>query len=647
MCGIFGQYALTGADRDLAERMGARLRHRGPDGIGIHADGRIAFGAGRLAIIDLPAPAGVIFNEDRSAGVAFNGEIYNFRDLRAELERAGHHFATHTDTEVIIHGYEQWGDAVVDHLRGMFAFAIWDARRDRLLLARDRLGEKPLYFTTASDGSFLFASEIKALFAHPGVRRAVNEDGIQPFLILGYVPPPGTLFAGIEKLAPGERLIVEGEAPPRREVYWQPVMDFSAAPPSYDEAVRQVRAAVWEAVEMQMMADVPIGTFLSGGVDSTAVTAIMQKLSGQPVNTFTVGFDMPPGSPEDAKFNVDLRHAEQVAAAFGTRHHAIRIRADESLVDLLPRLIYSMDEPINVPTIIQTASVAALARQHGVPVLLNGEASDELFMGYSHYRLDRLLDRYLRVPHLLRRSVLTPVMERLPGARFEDVRTLAAKSRVTDPAARYLEWLRVLDARKTFTLLRRGPSYEWTLRRLRPLLEEPTTRHFADRIAFASLKLVVAENHNMRVDKMAMAFSVEARAPLQDYRLAELALRLPLPYKLREGDVKRVFKDAMRDLIPDFVLARPKWGFNPPASDWLRTCLRPLLDRWLSREYVNSVRIFDPAAVAAVVNAHVVEHRYELFPVWSSLIFHLWHAICIDESLQADAPLSPDDLHPR
>ncbi|MCS7071009.1 MAG: asparagine synthase (glutamine-hydrolyzing), partial [Anaerolinea sp.] len=402
MCGIFGQYMLAGADRALVEGMGALLRHRGPDGFGIHVDGPIAFGATRLAIIDLGAPAGVIFNEDGSAGVAFNGEIYNHRTLRAELERAGHVFTTRTDTEVIIHGYETWGDAVVERLRGMFGFAIWDARRGRLLLARDRLGEKPLYFTTANDGSFLFASEIKALFAHPGVRRAVDEDGIQPFLILGYVPPPGTLFAGIEKLAPGERLIIEGAAPPRREVYWRPVMDVSAPPP-YSDAVQQVRAAVWEAVEMQMMADVPIGVFLSGGIDSTSVAAIMQRLAGQPINTFTVGFDMPPGSPEDVKFNVDLRYAGRVAAALSTNHHEIRLRADESLVDLLPRLIYALDEPINVPTIVQTAYVAALARRNRVPVLLNGEAGDELFLGYNHYRLDRLLDRYLRLPGLLRR----------------------------------------------------------------------------------------------------------------------------------------------------------------------------------------------------------------------------------------------------
>jgi len=644
MCGIFGHYAPTGADRALVAQMGARLAHRGPDGSGLHVDNRIAFGAGRLAIIDLPAPAGILFNEDGRCAVAFNGEIYNYRALRTTLERAGHVFRTQTDTEVLVHGYEMWGDDLVAQLRGMFAFAIWDSARQRLLIARDRLGEKPLYFTTAPDGSFLFASEIKALFAHPGVRPAVDEDGLQPFLVLGYVPPPGTLFRGIEKLAAGERLIVEGERPPRREAYWTPIMN-AAVPPSYDEAVQQVRAAVEEAVAMQMMADVPIGAFLSGGVDSTAVAALMREQSTRPINTFTVGFDEPPGSKADRKFNVDLRYAAEVARQFGTQHHEIRVRADASLAALLPRLVYHMDEPINVPTIVQTAYVAALARRHGVPVLLNGEAGDELFLGYRHYALDRALQRYLTIPKLLRRTVVTPLLERLPGDRFVGARKLAAKSRVTDPAARYLEWLRVLDATQTFALLRRGPSYEWLLRRLRPLLQQPTTRHFADRIAYTSLRWVVSENHNMRVDKMAMALSVETRAPLEDYKLAELALRLPLAYKLRKGDQKRVFKDALGDRIPAAVLTRPKWGFNPPASDWLRGPLTPLIDRWLSREYVTSTRYFNPDGVRAAVDAHRAG-EYHLFPVWSSLLFHLWHAIHIDGALSASAALTPTDFYP-
>lgn len=644
MCGIFGQYALAGADPDLVLRMGRILAHRGPDGMGTHTDGRIAFGAGRLAIIDLPAPAGILFNEDGRIGVAFNGEIYNHQELRAQLEAEGHRFATRTDTEVLVHAYETWGDDLVLHLRGMFGFALWDARRQRLLIARDRLGEKPVYFTTTTDGSFLFASEIKALFAHTGVRRAVDHDAIQPFLVLGYVPPPGTLFAGIEKLAPGERLIVEGAAPPRREIYWQPVMQAADFPP-YEEAVVQVRDAVRAAVESAMIADVPIGTFLSGGVDSSAVAALMRERTTEPVNTFTVGFEAEPGSRADEKFNVDLRYAADVARQFGTRHHEIRIRDDAALGELLPRLVYHMDEPVNVPTIVQTAYVAALARRHGVRVLLNGEGADELFMGYSHFALDRMLARYQIIPGLLRRRVVTPLLERLPGDRFADVRKLAAKSRITDPAARYLEWLRVLDAKQTFGLLRRGPSYEWTLRRLRPMLAHPVTRHFADRIAYTSMKYVIGENHNMRVDKMAMALSVEARAPLEDHRLAELALRLPMHYKLRGGEPKRIFKDAVRPFVPAEVITRPKWGFNPPASDWLRNGLRPLAERWLSREYVNDVRIFNADAVTAALRGHLAG-EYHLFPVWSSLIFHLWHAVHIDGAIPVPAALTPEDFYP-
>jgi asparagine synthase (glutamine-hydrolysing) len=642
MCGIFGHYAPNGADAALVERMAFSLSHRGPDGWGAHCDGAFAFGAGRLAIIDLSAPAGPIFNEDRRVAVAFNGEIYNYQPLRAELERAGHHFATHTDTEVIVHGYEQWGVGVIERLRGMFGICIWDAARERYVLARDRIGEKPLYYARVGD-AFIFASEVKALFAHPRLRRAVNADALPHFLITGYVPPPQTLFAGIEKLAPGERLILE-RGIPHKETYWQP----RYAPTtrlSYDEAVQQVRAKLTECVEMQMMSDVPIGAFLSGGVDSTAVAALMQRASSQPINTFTVGFDMPPGSDADRKFNVDARYAAQAAQHIGAQHHEIRLRADESLAELLPHLVYALDEPVQMATFVQTAYVAALARVNGVPVLLNGEAGDELFLGYGHYRADQVLARYLALPRLLRETVLTPLLERLP---LESARKLAHKSRHTDPAARYLEWSRILahdrlPALMTDTALA-ARSVEIVHPDLRAQLAVPHTEYFTDRIAYANLRRVVAENYNMRVDKMSMAMSIETRAPFEDHELVDLAFSLPLAYKLRGGDFKRVLKDAIRDLVPESILSRPKWGFNPPQSEWLRTCLRPLVEQVLAPERVRAVGYFQPDAVQRVVHAHIVERKYEVWAVWSLLVFHLWHALYIDQSLTLDHTLTAKDI---
>lgn len=641
MCGIFGQYNPLGADRALIERMALRLAHRGPDGYGTYHNGAaLAFGAGRLAIIDLAAGVQPIFNENRNVAVVFNGEIYNYKTLRAELERAGHVFATHTDTEVIVHGYEQWGIAVLEHLRGMFGLGIWDEAQQQLLVARDRLGEKPVYYAALDGGEFLFASEAKALFEHIGLRAAVNREVLPAYLLLGYVPPPHTLFAGIEKLAPGEYLIANRDGI-RKALYWQPVMDASGAP-DYADAVEQVRAALLETVEMQMMSDVPIGAFLSGGVDSTGIVALMQRLSSQPVQTFTVGFDAPPGSPADLKFNVDRRYAAAAAKALGTEHHEIMLRADDSLRALLPHLVYSMDEPVSMPTIVQTAYVAALARLNGVPVLLSGEAGDELFLGYNHYRMDQQLGRYLSIPPLLRQGVITPLLERLPSER---ARKLAHKSRQTDPAARYLEWLRRMEPARTGDLLAQDVSGEPLAQGLRRVLAEPRSPHFADRIAYADLRVALAENMNMRVDKMSMAMSVESRAPLQDYKLVELALRLPLSYKLRRGDFKTIFKDALGTSIPEDILKRPKWGFNPPASDWMRTILRPLVEQTLTKERVAEAGVFRPEAVAGLIQAHIVERKYEMWPLWTALVFHLWHGLYIDGSLTLDHTLSAQDLY--
>ncbi|MDX2139544.1 MAG: asparagine synthase (glutamine-hydrolyzing) [Chloroflexota bacterium] len=642
MCGIFGHYAPDGADAALVERMAHILSHRGPDGWGAHCEGAFAFGAGRLAIIDLSAPAGPIFNEDRRVAVAFNGEIYNYKPLRVELERAGHHFATHTDTEVIVHGYEQWGVGVIERLRGMFGICIWDAARERYVLARDRIGEKPLYYAQVADG-FIFASEAKALFAHPALRRAVNTEALPHFLVTGYVPPPQTLFAGIHKLAPGERLVLE-RGVLHTDTYWQPRYAPTSTL-SYDEAVRQVRAKLTECVEMQMMSDVPIGAFLSGGVDSTAVAALMQRASRQPINTFTVGFDMLPGSDADRKFNVDARYAAQAAQHIGARHREIRLRADESLAELLPHLVYAQDEPAQVATFVQTAYVAALARVNGVPVLLNGEAGDELFLGYQHYRADQTLARYLALPRVLRESMLTPLLERLS---MDSARKLAQKSRHSDPAARYLEWSRILAHDRLPDLLMDGGlvarSVDIVHPDLRAQLAVPQTPHFADRIAYANLRRVVAENYNMRVDKMSMAMSIETRAPFEDYEMVDLAFSLPLSYKLRGGDSKRLLKDAIRDLVPASILSRPKWGFNPPQSEWLRTCLRPLVEQVLAPERVRAADCFQPDAVQRVVHAHIVERKYEVWAVWSLLVFHLWHALYIDESLTLDHRLTAGDI---
>jgi asparagine synthase (glutamine-hydrolysing) len=522
----------------------------------------------------------------------------------------------------------------------MFAIGIWDASSQRLLLARDRLGEKPLYYTLVGD-EFLFASEIKALFEADNVPRCVDPEALPLYLSLGYTPPPRTMFAGICKLAPGELLIVDRSSVEQRR-YWRPAMNTRGSAWSYDAAVKRVRDAVTEAVESRLMSDVPLGAFLSGGVDSTAVVAIMARLTNQPVRTFTVGF-----RKHGNKFNVDDQFAALAAERLKTEHHRIQIREDDNLAVLLPHLIYSMDEPIAQSAIIQTVHVAALARQHGVPVLLSGDGGDELFAGYTTYRLDRILSRYLQIPGLLRKAVLTPLLERAPK-RFDDARKLAAKSRITDPVQRYLIWMNVIDPARLPALLANG-NHDAAVNDLlggvlHPLVDAPHTLEFTDRIAFTSLCLWLAEDSNMRVDKMSMAMSIEARAPLEDHGLVELAFSLPLSFKLRGGTFKAVFKDAFRDLIPPEIVNRPKWGFFPPVSNWLRGIFRPLVDRFLSPDYVAAVGCFDPDSVARIVALHMSKRSYEMQAVWSLLVFHMWHALFIDRSLTLDTTLTPADL---
>jgi asparagine synthase (glutamine-hydrolysing) len=648
VCGIYGLFSSRGAaDPLLIERMARVLAHRGPDGYGVYHHGPLAFGAGRLAIIDLSAPAGPIFNEDHSVAVVYNGEIYNHRLLRSELEALGHRFATGTDTEVIVHGYEQWGDGVLERLRGMFALCLWDEPHERLLLARDRLGEKPLYYAQVGD-EFLFASEIKGLLEHPGLARVVDADALLTFLVLGYIAPPRTMFEGIHKLAPGERLIVDRSGQ-RHERYWQPVMDTWQAPggANYDKMVRQVRDLLVQSVEMRMMSDVPLGVFLSGGVDSTAIAAIVSRALDRPVQSFTVSFDMPPGSGSDRKFNVDARYAELASRSLKTEHHAITIGWDESLRALFPHLVYAMDEPLAQPAIVQTAYVSALARLSGVPVLLSGDGSDELFAGSPSCGADRVLERYLRIPGLLRQRILTPLLERMP-ARFDRVRKLAHKSRDTEPARRYLHWERRLELESLPGLMSdptlADQSFLMVRRILHPVLDAPRSPHFADRIAFTTLNLWLAEDSNMRVDKMGMAMSIEARAPFEDHHLVDLALHTPLQYKLRNGDFKVVLKDAVRDFVPPEILARPKWGFFPPCSEWLRTVLRPLVDEHLSPDRVEAAGFFQPAAVSQVIDNHMSKRSYELWPLWTLLVFHLWYALYIDRSLTLDHTLTPEEL---
>lgn len=615
MCGICGVFHHQPVEAGIITDMTTAMIHRGPDGDGYLWDNNVALGFRRLAIIDLVTGDQPIYNEDRRIAVVFNGEIYNFRDLRSELMSHGHIFQTETDTEVLVHGYEQWGVDVLHRLRGMFAFAIWDSTERQLFLARDRMGQKPLYYAQASDG-FWFASEIKALTTH--LPATLNRKVVPEYLAFGYVLPPYTLFNDIYKLAPGHYLLVKNGAVSETVTYWMP--QLTPQPHAND-----LRTQIDTAVQLRLMGDVPYGAFLSGGIDSSTIAARMMAVTQSPVQTFTVGFDYEKNSSGDQKFNVDLHAARQVAKAINCNHHELIIRHESPLAELLRQLVYALDEPIADPAIIQTAFVTALARHSGVPILLGGDAADELYAGYAFFAQDQRVQRYGKaIPHIVRQHVIN----HLPlGGRL---RKLNAKSLLRSPIERFLSW-EAPHPLDTLPELLVGWQPELLNHRLkganRILREHVASRWMADYVGYARLRFWLAENNNMRMDKIAMWMSVEARAPFQDHLLVENALQIPLESKLPS---KAILRQAVKGWIPDFVLDRPKWGFTPPASDWLRTVLRPLIDTYITVERSEALGL-NHTRVQDLVNQHMQREGYYLHQLWSLLLLHMWHAVYIED----------------
>lgn len=636
MCGICGIFNHHGApvEPTLLKRMTDAIAHRGPDGEGYFCDAHLGLGFRRLAIIDLNTGDQPIYSENRRIVTVYNGEIYNYRLLREELTAAGHIFATQTDTEVLVHGYEEWGVELVHKLRGMYAFALWDTEKRRLLLVRDRTGQKPLYYAQWGD-TFIFASEIKAILTHPAARRALNREALPEYLALGYMLPPRTMYENIYKLAPGSFLLLEPDKPPVITEYWRPTLQPDNSY-SRQENAERIRAKLLETVASHMMSDVPLGTFLSGGVDSTTITALTGRLSGQPVESFTVGFDYQGDAAGDKKFNVDLYYARQAAEFLGCHHHEIVLRHEDRLADLLPQLVYALDDPIADTAIIQTMFVNALARQHGVPVLLSGDGADEIFAGYPFFQQAHRVQQYQTLlPAPLRTHVVHPLIGRLPRkGRWELLHKLAEKSELVSPAEHFLTWETHFSFDQIHALLQDTTlthiSTSDLLGRLNQELNALETPDMADKVGYARLRWWLAENSNTRFDKMAMWMSVETRAPFQDHELVNLALSMPLSHKL-PGKV--VLKEAVKDWIPARVIQRPKWGFTPPASDWLRTIFRPLVDRYLLDADRLHASGLIPSAVIPLVEAHLNRTAYHLNEVWTLLIFQLWFALAIEQSL--------------
>ena len=631
MCGIFGVINLDGAPADpgVVAAMARVTRHRGPDDNGYHADGSALIGMTRLSVIDLAGGHQPLSNADGSVWLVCNGEIYNFRELRSELKAKGHVFRTASDSEVVLHAYAEYGDRCVDHLNGMFGFALWDARRLRMLIARDRLGIKPIY--VANDGRrFAFASEAKALLTLPGMRREVDPLALCSYLQLGYVAAPCSMFAGIAKLPPATLLTVEAGRVAQRS-YWKVP---ERVDPAISEAtwIERVRTRMEESVRMQMVSDVPIGAFLSGGVDSSAVVCFMSKHSVHPVKTYSIGFS---GTRADEYYN-ELPFARRVADLFHTDHHEILVKPD--VVALLPKLLWHMDEPIADTAFITTYLVSEFARRE-VTVILSGVGGDELFGGYRRYLGSHYHKWFDRLPGWAKQGMCA-AGRRLPSDRHSRLLNLfrygkAFLATAQSPAdQRYLSYLTIFGDDARNGLMRQLPPAS-----VNPVIAafgEVDTDDEMNRMLAVDARTQLPDDLLLLTDKMSMAVSLECRVPLLDHELVELAATIPESIKVRGGTLKYAMKKALEDVLPQDILQRKKRGFGTPMGAWLKTGLAPLLASMLSRQSVDARGLFNYPAVRELIAAHETNREDHTDQLLSLMNLEIWSRIYLDDRTPED-----------
>ena len=631
MCGIYGVLQLDGepASATVLGGMGQRTIHRGPDDEGAYADGPIALGMRRLSIIDLAGGHQPLTNEDGTLWLVANGEIYNYRELQRDLAAQGHRFKTGSDCETLLHLYEQYGDDCVRHVNGMFAFALWDASRRRLVVARDRLGIKPLYVWC--DGRRLaFASEAKALFALPGIRAELDPAALRSYLALGYVPSPQSMFRGVRKLPAATLLVAEnGRVDERR--YWRLPENIDRSR-SEETWVGDVRMRLEESVRSQMVSDVPIGAFLSGGIDSSAVVAFMSAHSDRPVKTYAIGFA---GGEAEAYYN-ELPYARQVAQRFGTEHHEILVRPD--VVSLLPRLLWHMDEPIADTAFITTYLVSEFARKD-VTVILSGVGGDELFGGYRRYLGNHYQARFERLPVGLRKAAHA-LGEKLPSDRHSPLLNAMrlAKGFLSSAGLpldeRYRSYVEVFSDDEAAQLLREQPRPHEDP--LAAAFREATSPDDLNRMFAVDAATQLPDDLLLLTDRMSMAVSLECRVPLLDHELVELAARMPEAVKIRGGRLKHALKAALADVLPRDIIERKKRGFGTPMGAWLKGDLAPFLHDLLSEPSVEARGLFRYPVISKLISAHESNRIDGTDRLLALLNFEIWARIYLDARAPAD-----------
>lgn len=623
MCGITGIVDLSAerpVDQAVLQSMTARLAHRGPDGDGFHVEPGVGLGHRRLSIIDLAGGKQPLYNEDHTVVVTFNGEIFNFKSIEADLIHRGHTFRTRSDTEVIVHAWEEWGVKCLSRFNGMFAFAIWDRGKKTLFLARDRLGVKPLYYAWLDDGRLAFASELKSLLLVPGIARRIDPLAIEEYFTFGYVPDPKTIYRDVRKLEPGAYLLARRGSTPGAPVrYWDVPLDQTPQTPADRRLIEQeLRERLQEAVRKRLVSDVPLGAFLSGGIDSSAVVAMMREIGADPIRTCSIGF-------REARYD-ESRFARLVAEEKRTDHKTELVEASDYA--LIERLVDLYDEPYADSSAIPTYRVCELARRH-VTVALSGDGGDENFIGYRRYRMFAAEERLRRwMPASLRAAVfgplgaLYPKMDWAPRV-FRGKTTLQALGRTSVDA--YLHGISLCPRelrRSLFSgdLKAQLHGYD-SLERFE---EHVAGKSFPDALAlvqYLDFKTYLPGDILTKVDRASMAHSLEVRVPFLDYELVEWVARLPSKLKLLHGEGKHVLKQALRPLLPDQVLFRPKMGFAVPLDTWFRGSLRNHIAATVAGDRLAQCGFFEPRALRRLVADHQSGRRDYSAPLWSLLMF--------------------------
>jgi len=622
ICGIINYENGKKVENSEVHRMCQVIQHRGPDDEGIYVKNNVGIGMRRLSIIDLASGHQPISNEDGTVWIVFNGEIYNHKAVRAELEQRGHRFATNSDTEAIVHAYEEYGEACPEKLNGMFAFAIWDENHQRMFIARDRIGIKPLYFY--EDGKhFVFGSELKSILQIRAVPRRVNPQALDNFLTFEYIPAPLSIFDSIYKLEPGHSLLWEKGKISKRK-YWKLGYDIRPRPEA--EICEELVSILQDSVKIRLMSEVPLGAFLSGGIDSSTIVALMSRVMDRPVKTFSIGF-------EDSTYN-ELKYARIIAQKFKTEHHEFTIKPDA--VDLTQNLVRNyVDEPFGDFSMFPTYLVSKMAREY-VTVTLSGDGGDELFAGYDHYIANRIGQMYQSIPGVFRKGLIEPFLKRIPPTEKKKGLINRAKRFVEGaqlPAdLQHTRWMIFLSEFEKDCLY--TSDFKNQIRNLDPYAH---VRHFfktapsrdpLDQQEFVDIHTYLVDDILVKVDRMSMATSLEARVPFLDYRVVEFSATIPSQLKLAglsHQKTKYILKKSMENVLPQEIIYRGKEGFSIPIKNWLKNELKPMLQEVLSPEKVKSEGFFDPEYIEKLKHEHFENIENHSHRLWALMMFGIWY----------------------